>query len=213
MSAVTSGQSKHQHDLVAARDRDLLRLCLANAPGAWDSFLARYSGLVSFVVDRTAIQRGMSLPDVDRDDIVADVMVEFVRNDAAALRAFAGKASLPTYLTVIARRVAVRSLRRTATANRRHPAAAVAERVADHRDQAAAAANREEIETLLERLDPQSATLVRLHHLEGRSYGDISRMTGLPLGSIGPALSLARQQMRHGLGPMTTDGSARSTGS
>ena len=40
------------------------------------------------------------------------------------------------------------------------------------------------------------AQLVRLHHLESRSYGEISRITGLPIGSIGPALSRARQKMR-----------------
>jgi len=37
---------------------------------------------------------------------------------------------------------------------------------------------------------------VRLHHLEARSYDEISRLTGMPLNSIGPALSRARQKMR-----------------
>jgi DNA-directed RNA polymerase specialized sigma24 family protein len=37
---------------------------------------------------------------------------------------------------------------------------------------------------------------VRLHHLEARSYGEISRITGMPLGSIGPALSRAREKMK-----------------
>jgi DNA-directed RNA polymerase specialized sigma24 family protein len=45
-------------------------------------------------------------------------------------------------------------------------------------------------------LSPEEAKLVRLHHLEARSYGEISRITGMPLGSIGPALSRARQKMR-----------------
>jgi RNA polymerase sigma-70 factor (ECF subfamily) len=91
--------------------------------------------------------------------------------------------------------VAVRRLVRTAAAKR-----AIADgdttQVADGHDHATATADRDEIDSLLSRLDAQAAQLVRLHHLEGRSYGDISRITGLPLGSIGPALSAARRQMR-----------------
>jgi RNA polymerase sigma-70 factor (ECF subfamily) len=49
---------------------------------------------------------------------------------------------------------------------------------------------------LLDRLEPEEARLVRLHHLEARSYGDISNLTGLPLGSIGPVLSRARVKLR-----------------
>jgi DNA-directed RNA polymerase specialized sigma24 family protein len=57
-------------------------------------------------------------------------------------------------------------------------------------------AEREEVELMLGRLEEPEALLVRLHHLESRSYGEISRITGMPLGSIGPALSKARQKMR-----------------
>lgn len=196
MAAVASHQSESRHDLLTAQDRDLLRLCLANAPGAWESFLERFSGLLAFVAERSAAQRGMSLNAADRDDLVADVMVEILRNDAAVLRGFAGRASLPTFLTVVARRVCVRSLLKTRKS--RLPSAASAVQPDARENPAAAVADQEEIATLLQRLDPQAARLVRLHHLEGRSYGEISRITGLPLGSIGPALSQARQLMRAG---------------
>jgi DNA-directed RNA polymerase specialized sigma24 family protein len=49
---------------------------------------------------------------------------------------------------------------------------------------------------MLSGLDETEARLVRLHHLEARSYGEISRLTGMPLGSIGPALARARQKMK-----------------
>ena len=61
---------------------------------------------------------------------------------------------------------------------------------------AASGVDREEIELLLGRLDERERLLVRLHHLEARSYGEISRLTGMPLGSIGPALSRAKAKMR-----------------
>lgn len=171
-----------------------MRLCLAGAPGAWEAFLERFSGLLAFVAERSAAQRGMSLHAADRDDLVADVMVEILRNDAAVLRGFAGRASLPTFLTVVARRVCVRSLRRARKSRMASTDGAV--QSDERKNPAAVVGDHDEIETLLHRLDPQAARLVRLHHLEGRSYGEISRITGLPLGSIGPALSQARQQIR-----------------
>lgn len=196
VAAVASHQPEPRHDLFTTQDRDLLRLCLAGAPGAWEAFLERFSGLLAFVAIRVAAQRGISLTMTDRDDLIAEVMVEFLRNDAAVLRGFLGRSSLPTFLTVVARRVCVRSLLR----EKKAPAQTTdgASLPDDREDHAAAVANQEEIGVLLQRLDSQAARLVRLHHLEGRSYGEISRLTGMPLGSIGPALSHARQQMRGG---------------
>jgi len=208
-------------------DRSLVEACLTGSPGAWDAFVARFAGLFAHVAGRTAERRGAPLPPADREDAVAEIVLECLRNDAAALRAFAGRSSLPTYLTVIARRVTVRHLLRNLRAFRGSLAAeGAAEPAGRPGDAPARIEDREQIESLLARLGPDEATLVRLHHLESRSYGEISRLTGLPLGSIGPALSRARLKLRslmesappgpvtHGAGgPSTTEGSARSTGS
>jgi RNA polymerase sigma-70 factor (ECF subfamily) len=172
----------------------LVRACLASAPGAWDEFVGTFAGLLGYVVDRTSAQHRIPLPGGERDDVVAEILLELLRNDAAALRAFAGRASLPTYLVVIARRVAVRSLQRAR--DRRPIPVGDAVQPADRHDAASALADREAVEALLETLDTTEARLIRLHHLEARSYGEISRLTGLPVGSIGPALSKARQKMR-----------------
>jgi RNA polymerase sigma-70 factor, ECF subfamily len=183
------------------QDRALVDACLAGTPGAWDQFVDRFAGLLAFVADRTARQRGIALSPADRDDLVAETLVALIRKDAAALRAFAGRASLPTYLVVIARRVAVRLLPRQAGGDAwLRPSTAARRRAeplaVDTRDEAARIADREHVETLLGALDGDEARLVRLHHLEQRSYGEISHLTGMPLGSIGPALSRAREKMR-----------------
>lgn len=182
---------------VSAEDRLLLRECLDATVGAWDRFVERFGGLLAHVVDRTSEQRRVTLSLADRDDLVAEVLVELLRNDAAALRSFAGRSSLASYLTVIARRVVVRVLFRSAGPGRAgRPAAVDSVDRLTHDDGQARIAEREEVELLLGRLDEAEALLVRLHHLESRSYGEISRMTGMPLGSIGPALSKARQKMK-----------------
>ena len=176
-------------------DAALVQDCLRGAPGAWDRFVDRFAGLFHHVVDRTCSQRRLALSAVDRDDVIAEILVEVLKENAAVLRGFAGRSSLATYLAVIARRTAVRMLSQAdahvVRVDLPTAGAAVVDRHADHRR-----SDREEIEGLMGCLEPHEARLIRLHHLEARSYGEISRLTGLPLGSIGPALSRARQKMR-----------------
>ncbi|MBM4011194.1 MAG: sigma-70 family RNA polymerase sigma factor [Planctomycetes bacterium] len=187
---------------LAEADRRLVLACLSREPGAWETLVDRFGGLLAHVATRTARQRGHPIGPADRDDLVADILHELLRNDDAALRAFGGRASLTTYLTVIARRTTARRLAAAPPAGRHHGA----ESHAAAADEAARRADRDHVESLLAGLDDQEARLVRLHHIERRSYGEISQLTGIPLGSIGPALSRARDKMRKRDEP---DGDAR----
>lgn len=174
-------------------DRRLVAACIAGEANAWETLVDRYGRLIAHVASRTASQRGQTVGPADREDLVAEVVLELLRNDASALRSFAGRASLPTYLTVISRRVAARRMHAALPAgDRRPPRAAAARRPDDE----ARRAEREHVEALLAGLEQDEARLVRLHHIERRSYGEISHLTGMPLGSIGPALSRARDKMR-----------------
>jgi len=196
-------------------DRRLVTACIANEPGAWEGLVDRYGRLIAHVASRTARLRGAAVGPTDREDLLAEVLLELLRNDALALRSFAGRASLPTYLTVIARRVAARKMHDALpAADRQHQARVLASARRRHDDEARRA-DREHVEALLKALDADEARLVRLHHIERRSYGEISHLTGMPLGSIGPALSRARDKMRRldvdapahgdGAGPTPTD--------
>jgi RNA polymerase sigma-70 factor (ECF subfamily) len=199
--AATAGVSvtspPEPRSVLSAEDRGLLDACLAGTAGAWDTFVGRFARLFAFIASKSARQRGLALAAADRDDLVADILVECLRNDAAALRSFAGRSSLATYLAVIARRVVVRRLAdaaREAAPRVPQPRHRRADVMAG--DETAQAADREQVETLLRGLDTDEARLVRLHHLEHRSYGEISHLTGMPLNSIGPALSRAREKMK-----------------
>jgi RNA polymerase sigma-70 factor (ECF subfamily) len=177
-------------------DARLVAACVAAESGAWERFVARFAGLFYRVVDRTAFRRRTGISAADRDDLVAEILLACLHHDAAVLRGFAGRASLPTYLTVIARRVVARALARLAETGRLTAHALVTEPAAATPDPAAAVADREQVESLLARLDDREARLLRLHHLEARSYGEISQITGMPLNSIGPALSRAKAKLR-----------------
>jgi RNA polymerase sigma-70 factor (ECF subfamily) len=180
-------------------DRNLLERCLQRKPRAWEDFTDRFMGLVVHVVNHTARARSVRLMDADRDDLCAEVFLATIKNDFALLRNFRGKCSLATYLTVIARRIVVKELLSRMSAARLgegstshtppeppDPHPAVEERLADL----------EEVQRLLGGLQGTEAQVVRLYHLEGKSYQEISLAVGMPENSIGSILSRARNKMR-----------------
>ena len=180
-------------------DRNLLERCLQRKPRAWEDFVDRFMGLVVHVVNHTAQARSARLTRDDRDDLCAEVFLEVIKNDFALLRNFRGQSSLATYLTVVARRIVVHQLLR-------HKSVA---RLGDGSSEQAARAvpdpnpsveqrlsDREEVERLLQGLQGTEAEVVRMYHLEGKSYQEIGAAVGMSENSIGPILSRARDKMR-----------------
>ncbi len=152
-------------------------------------------GLVMHVIDHSAQSRSIRLTQDDREDLAADVFTAIVADDMAVLKRFRGEASLATYLTVITRRVVVQQLLKRKSAKRLDEAAGQAayEGAADGHD---SVNNRDEVARLLEELEGTEAQVVRMYHLEGKSYQEISSLVGMPENSIGPTLSRAREKMR-----------------
>ena len=180
-------------------DRNLLQRCLDRKPRAWEDFVDRFMGLAIHVVNHTAQARSVRLTPEDREDLVGEIFLSFIKNDFAVLRHFRGTSSLATYLTVVARRVTVKAMlsRKSAT-----PLAEGAIRHAmEPADQTQPQpdreiANREELEQMLGALDGQEAQVVRMFHLESKSYEEIGRSLGIAQNSVGPILTRARTKMR-----------------
>lgn len=174
-------------------DRQLLQRCLDSAPRAWPDFVDRFLGLVVHVANHTAKTRGVSLDLSTRDDLVAEVFLALVSDDFAVLRRFRRNCSLATYLTVISRRIIVRRLIQIRRSQ-------VSSRIEDHADADSPVPqrieDREEVQQLMLRLDPKEANVVRMFHLEGKSYREISEAMGLSENTIGPVLTRARDKMR-----------------
>lgn len=174
-------------------DRQLLQRCLERTPRAWQDFVDRFLGLVVHVANHTAHLRGTQIDQATRDDLVAEVFLTLVANDFAVLRRFRRNCSLATYLTVIARRVTVSRLRGMDRGGRpANPPDPASDPEPDRIE------NQEEVQKLLHRLDPKEANVVRLFHLEGKSYEEIGQIVGMSANSIGPVLSRARDKMRNG---------------
>jgi RNA polymerase sigma-70 factor (ECF subfamily) len=182
-------------------DRNLLQQCLSREPRAWESFVDRFLGLVQHVVRHTVKSRSLQISAEDEEDLIAEFFVTVVRDDFALLRRFRLQSSLHTYLAVVARRVVVRELLRRFSAARMGDAAAAHVAVASIADEGLETpeqriSNREQVERLMGGLTGPEAAVVRLYHLEGKSYREISSAIGVPENSIGPTLSRARDKMR-----------------
>ncbi len=188
-------------------DRNLLERCLNRKPRAWEDFIDRFMGLVVHVVSHTAGARSVRLSSQDRDDLCAEVFLAVVDRDFALLRNFRGQSSLATYLTVVARRIVVKELLRwkaTARLGDGSPQRA-AQAVADPQPAVEQRlGDRDEVQRLLEGLQGTEAEVVRLFHLEGKSYEEIGAAVGIAENSVGPMLSRARDKMRRaGANPAT----------
>jgi RNA polymerase sigma-70 factor, ECF subfamily len=178
-------------------DRNLLERCLQRKPRAWEDFVDRFMGLVIHVINHTARARSVRLTPADRDDLCAEVFLATIQNDFAVLRNFRGKSSLATYLTVVARRVVVKALLSRVSTSRLDDSASSKQGIADpHLPVEQRLADEEEVRRLLGSLTGHEADVVRMYHLEGKSYLEISSMVGMPENSIGPILSRARNKMR-----------------
>lgn len=180
-------------------DRGLLERCLNGKPRAWEDFVDRFLGLVVHVVNHTTQIRGLWISPEDRDALVSEVFLGILQDDFAVLRRFRGQSSLATYLTVVARRIVVRSIMRQKpelaeaypTPDGLHDRAGTQAAEAD-----AAAEDPDQVERWLDDLEEDEAAVVRMYHLQGKSYHEISSEMGVPENSIGPILSRARTKMR-----------------
>lgn len=175
-------------------DRDLLQRCLQGTPEAWENFVDRFLGLITYVVSEIAKSRRVGLTDDHRDDVVADVFLALVDHDFRTLRKFRGQSSLGTYLVVVARRIAVRKLAEIQRHSR--PVEPLVPSPSGQPSEELIAANKEEVRVLLSRLPESEATAIRMFHLEERTYREIGAHMGIPENSVGPLLSQARNKLR-----------------
>jgi RNA polymerase sigma-70 factor (ECF subfamily) len=155
-------------------------------------------GVVVHVINHSAQCRSIRLTPEDREDLVSEVFLSIVKNDFAILRHFREESSLATYLTVVARRIIVQKLlerKSTTTLSDADNGPGHASN-GDHNQPVQRVIDRDEIERLMKDLEGSEAEIVRMYHLEGKSYQEISSAVGMPENSVGPTLSRARQKMR-----------------
>ncbi|MEZ6140552.1 MAG: RNA polymerase sigma factor [Zavarzinella sp.] len=172
-------------------DRELLERCLQQQSGSWNDFVDRFAGLFHHIIRAVSFSKCIPLQQSEVDDVLQDIFLQIIANDFTVLRSFRGDSSLATYLTIIAQRCVTTQLARIyreRKANRTSEEQVVlpAEPAAQLTD---------EVNNLLSRLKDKEREVVRLFYLEGRSYEEISSLTGIPLNSVGPIISRAKKKL------------------
>ena len=91
----------------------VLAKCLQGQKWAWDAFVQRYAPVIMAAVQRILSARGLAPDQQKAEDISQDVFVRLIKDDFRLLKTYdPSRASLPTWLTIIARSSAIDSLRR-----------------------------------------------------------------------------------------------------
>jgi RNA polymerase sigma-70 factor (ECF subfamily) len=178
-------------------DRQLLDRCLHHEPGAWNDFVDRYMGLIYHVIHHVSHARSVVLSAEEIEDIAAEIFLAIVDDDYAVLKRFKGASSLPTYLTVVARRTCVREIvKRHREAELGHVTAPRAVAGDDGSGEVEPIATSEEVDRMLKDLPEREAEVIRLYHLKYLNYRQIGKQLGIPENSIGPILAKARKRLR-----------------
>lgn len=179
-------------------DRELLDRCLKHDPGAWNDFVDRYMGLIYHVIHHIAHARSLDLSTADVEDLAAEVLLGIVDDDYAVLRKFRSASSLPTYLTVVARRIAIKEIvKRQREAELGHVNAHRNSMTEDElTSDTELLATADQIEQILKDLPERDAEVVRLRHLKSLSYRQIARQLGISENTIGPILSRAHKRLK-----------------
>jgi RNA polymerase sigma-70 factor, ECF subfamily len=185
-----------------AADMALVQRLVSNSEAAWRELVTQFAGQVRSRIVR--VTRSCCAADQLNlvDDILAEVFRALLANNHAALRAYQGRSSLCTYLCTIATRVALRySLKPVAELQSTEILSSLEDAKNDSPD--VNLLGREQNQWLLQHIDRlplKQRQLIRMFHLEGKSYREISDQLSMPLGSIGPSIGRAEAQLRQWLG-------------
>ncbi|NND99172.1 MAG: sigma-70 family RNA polymerase sigma factor [Pirellulaceae bacterium] len=191
--------SQTKNDTPHNDDRVLVDRLVRGDSDAWQVFVQTYSRLIRARVADVAASFGRAADTTTMDDAVAEVFAALLMNDAAALRGFAGRSSLVTYLAVIATRSATRGFARRVNVTHEDPSQS--EYLADPtlKDPIGELIRTErcnQVQKLLDQLPAKQRDVVRMFHLHQRSYAQISQSLGIPIGSVGPTLRRGEAKLR-----------------
>ena len=75
-------------------DRNLIERCMQKQALAWEEFVDRFGGLVSFIVQTTCKDRNFNLDPMTHDDLVQEVFIRILSENFVVLRRFRGNCSL-----------------------------------------------------------------------------------------------------------------------
>lgn len=185
-------------------DAGLVHRCLQGNPAAWSLLVARFAPSVRDGA-RYTLRRvlGSASPE-EVENVVQAVFVALCDKNFHRLRLYQARSSFRTWITAVTSRFALNHIR---TEKRKgslkysaldESAGEIAER---DRPAALAADEREALLSSLDRLATRDRLLLKLLYFDGLSYRAIAEILRVPVNSISPLLTRARDELRRLLTP------------
>ncbi len=192
-------------------DRELIEGCLAQDKKAWDLFVARFSNLIYWSVQRTLKKSAF----VSRKDLADDIFQEIFRRilERRELEKLREAGNLRPFLVVMATHAAldkIKSFRRQESReasleqefflkNSEEPVA-LADVLSDGSpDPSARVISGERdlaISEVLESLSPKERACVEWHYVDGKAHQDIAAILGLPVGTVSSIIQRTKEKLQ-----------------
>lgn len=180
---------------------------------AWTRFVERFQRLIHARVLAAGRELGRVPAGGWVEEACAEVLAALFRNDLAALRRFEGRCRFSTWLSVVARRVALAHIvREDAVARRHRPprsdfdldavAGPASPRANISPDNASASVEHDrdcetdELRAGLARLRDEDRTVLERHYFDGLGYEALATELGIAVNSVGAKLTRARRRLR-----------------
>ena len=175
----------------------LVAACLAGDRAAWDSLVARFRPLVLRVAATTLARcgAGNSLA----EDVAGEVFAELLAKNGRALSRLRAPFSLGGWLTVVARRSAVRVLERSRRDASLEEPASVPSRDRTPVSDLAQVERHAVLRQHLDRLPTRDRLALRLFYVSDHSYREVARVLDVPEEHVGMVLRRARQKLAKSL--------------
>ncbi len=183
-------------------DGELVRACLARSPGAWDELIERFGPVVYDAAGYTLRRVLGSTQREDAENVVQGVLLGLCEKDFHRLRSFQGRSSLRTWLISVTTRFALNYVR---TEKRKGSLRLL--RLEESGDELTERESpnplpldeRERVARAMESMPDRDRLLLKLCYFDGLSYRTIAGILKMPMNSVSPLLSRAKETLRKAL--------------
>ena len=179
-------------------DQDLVRRLLAREESAWHEFVIRFRRLILHQIHSASRELGQkqSEPSV-AEDICAEIFSTLVSRDMHSLKQFHGRSRLSTWLAVVARRTALKSLGRSLRQPRQPdtgefdmlPQSTVTDETSRQRLKKA-------VNESMSRLSDGDRRILNLFYHRKYSHEQLAAEFQITVNAVGPKLDRARRRLK-----------------
>jgi RNA polymerase sigma-70 factor (ECF subfamily) len=180
-------------------DHKLVLACIRGEARAWDDLVTRY-GPVVYDASRFVLRRTLGSAQVeDIENIVQGVLLGLCDKECHRLRSFQGRSSFKTWITSVTARFAlnyVRTEKRKGSLKYFHLDESSTDLPEQKEFVLMPSEERDRLLQAMGQIPDRDRLLLKLLYFDGLSYREIAQVLRMPLNSISPVLSRARESLK-----------------